>query len=246
MLKLGVNIDHIATLRQARLPKGRIAPAGSVFPDPLEAGRICKRAGAHSVVMHLREDRRHIQDHDVFRMKHAVPIRLNLEMAVAPSVTRVALKLKPNQVTLVPEKRQERTTESGLDLIKNRARLSGFVRACRRKKIDVSLFIDPDPEQVRAAKALGADAVEFHTGTYAEATSAAAARKEIVRLARAVRLARSLGLKAHAGHGLDVKNVKAVKEIQGLDELNIGYAIVSRALWIGFEAAVKEMMRALK
>src|SRR3990167_7273568 len=168
MPKLGVNIDHVATLRQARLTSLReiVRP---IYPDPLKAAKICQKAGAHSIVMHLREDRRHIQDRDLFHVKEAIDIRLNLEMSIAPSIVKVATALLPQQATFVPEKRQERTTESGLDLLRNSKRLGRVIEALQKKKITVSLFIDPSPRQICEAKRLGADAVEFHTGTYANA-----------------------------------------------------------------------------
>lgn len=230
-MKLGVNIDHIATLRQQR---------GGDHPDPLEAARICKRSGAHCVVMHLREDRRHIQDADLFRVRRYVPIRLNLEMAVMPSVTRVALRLRPDQVTLVPEKRRERTTESGLDLFRRTAVIRHFMRQCDKRGITVSLFIDPDARQVRKAAQLEASAIEIHTGAYAEAPGPKCAA-ELRKIRAAVDLGRKLGLKVHAGHGLDYDNVRAITGIRGIDELNIGYSIVTRAVWVGFEKAVRQM-----
>ena len=242
MAKLGVNIDHVATLRQARL--GSLAEIGSpVYPDPVMAAKICQKCGAHSIVMHLREDRRHIQDIDVFRVKKAVSIRTNLEMAVAPSVIEVALRLKPDQATLVPERRQEKTTEGGLDLFYRQADLARCIESLSKKKIKVSLFIDPDPRQLALVRKLGADTVEFHTGDYANQKDPKGRARELVRLKQAVKLAGFLGITAHAGHGLDYQNVTAVARIPGIDELNIGYSIVGRALWLGWEKAVKEMIR---
>ncbi len=245
MLKLGVNIDHVATLRQARLPAGRQVEVSGVYPDPAVAALVCQKAGANSIVMHLREDRRHIQDEDLFRVKRAIKIRLNLEMSIEPSILQIATRLLPDQATLVPEKRQERTTESGLDLFKNHRRLTRVVLVLRKKGIEVSLFIDPDPRQVREAVRLGADAVEFHTGVYANAVSKSARRKEWRRIKDAVDLANRLGITAHAGHGLDYRNVLEIHKIQGINELNIGYSIITRALWVGLENAVKEMRRLL-
>lgn len=244
-MKLGVNIDHIATLRQARLPAGQKADS-KVYPDPLRAAEICRRLNAHSVVMHLREDRRHIQDHDLFRVRQTVPIRLNLEMSIAPSVMNAAKKLKPQQATLVPEKRQERTTEGGLDLLKQTSKILKSVDVLKEKKIHVSLFIDPELKQVDMAKKMGAHAVEFHTGDYANQKISSGANRELKRLIRGTAHARALGLRAYAGHGLDYENVIRVSKIQGMEELNIGYSIVSRALWVGFENAVREMMGLLK
>lgn len=237
MLKLGVNVDHVATLRQAR---------GGVSPDPVEAALVCQKAGAHSIVMHLREDRRHIQDRDVFRAKKKLRIKFNLEMSIAPSIVDVALKVRPDQVTLVPERRQERTTEGGLDLYKKRVWLARCVDRFQKKKIDVSFFIDPDDRQIVEARRLGAGAIELHTGDYADAVTRADAKKEWERLYRAAVFARQLGLVTHAGHGLDYKNVAAMKKIKGLEELNIGYSIVTRAVWVGLEQAVKEMLKAIR
>ncbi len=236
-MKLGINVDHVATLRQARRGKD---------PDPVLAARICQNAGAHAVVMHLREDRRHIQTSDVFKVKEILKIKLNLEMSLAPSVVKIAARLRPQQVTLVPEKRQEMTTESGLNLFSEKARLVRSMEIFRKKKIEVSYFIDPDPKQIAMAKRLGADAVEFHTGTYANQRTERGIQKELGRLRLAVRLARERGLVAHAGHGLDYHNVVVISKIRGIDELNIGYSIVTRALWVGFEKAVKEMMALIK
>ena len=238
-------MDHVATLRQARLPAGRQAEEG-VYPDPVAAAKVCQKAGADAIVMHLREDRRHIQDSDLFRLKPALSIKFNLEMSIASSVVKVALKLRPDQVTFVPEKRQERTTESGLDLFQNRRLLARAIGSLKKKGVVVSLFIDPDPRQVEAARKLSADAVEFHTGTYANARSAGAQDREWGRLKRAVRLAGQMGIAAHAGHGLDYQNVKRITEIQGLEELNIGYSIITRSLWVGLENAVREMKELLR
>ncbi len=242
---LGVNIDHVATLRQARLTS--LDQIGSpAYPDPLKAAQICRRSGAHSVVMHLREDRRHIQDIDVFRVKKAVGIRLNLEMSIAPSVVTTALKCLPDQVTLVPERRQEKTTEGGLDLFYKSNDLARTIDKFRRKKIVVSLFIDPDPRQIGAVRKLGADTVEFHTGDYANQATAAGRKKELLRLNEAVKLAQVFGIATHAGHGLDYENTLPVARIPGMGELNIGYSIVSRALWVGFEQAVKDMVKLVR
>jgi pyridoxine 5-phosphate synthase len=237
MLKLGVNVDHVATLRQAR---------AGVFPDPVEAALICQKAGAHSIVMHLREDRRHIQDDDVFRAKKKLKIKFNLEMSIAPEIVDIALRVRPDQVTLVPERRQERTTEGGLDLYKKRAWLARCVERFRKKRIDVSFFIDPDDKQIVEARRLGVGAIELHTGDYANARTVSEVRKEWDRLYRAAIFARQLGLVTHAGHGLDLKNVGAMKKIKGLEELNIGYSIVTRAVWVGLEQAVKEMLKAIR
>ena len=243
-MKLGVNIDHIATLRQARLPSGTQGPSG-VYPDPIEAARICKRLGAYAVVMHLREDRRHIQDTDLFRVQRSVPIRLNLEMSIAPSIVRVAQRLRPQQATLVPEKRQERTTEGGLDLFKKTPAIRRSIEKLKARRIAVSLFIDPELKQVERACRLGADAVEFHTGDYARQATPEGLRRELGRLKKASRAASEAHLHVYAGHGLDHQNVRAVTNIRTIEELNIGYAIVTRALWVGFENSVREMLRLL-
>ncbi len=233
MFKLGVNIDHVATLRQAR---------GGQEPDPVWAAKVCEKAGAHSIVAHLREDRRHIQDADVLKLKSAISTRLNLEMSIAHSVMKVAARLKPDQATLVPEKRTERTTEGGLDLFKKKAALQKCVDTLKKKSILVSLFIDPDLKQLEEAKRLGADAVEFHTGDYANQMMTRGADKEFNRLKLAVQAANQMRITAHAGHGLDYQNVVRLKSIRGLDELNIGYSIITRALKTGLEAAVKDML----
>ncbi|MBF0170047.1 MAG: pyridoxine 5'-phosphate synthase [Nitrospinae bacterium] len=233
---LGVNVDHIATVRQARR---------ATYPDPLDGAKAAVAAGACQITVHLREDRRHIQDHDVLRIKKSVASRLNLEMAVAEEIVLFALKVRPWQVTLVPERRQEVTTEGGLDLIKGRRRLREVIPRFRAKKILVSLFIDPDPAQVAVAKTLGADAVEFNTGAYAEARTKRGASVELAKLKRGVAQAVGLGLTCHAGHGLTLSNVGPVAAIPGIGELNIGHALVSRALMVGFGEAVREMRQAI-
>ena len=232
MPSLGVNIDHIATLRQQR--RGRV-------PDPVAAARVCERAGADAIVAHLREDRRHIQDADVRRLRRTVRTRLNLEMAVAPSVVRVALAVRPDQATLVPERRRELTTEGGLDVVAQRRRLAPVVRRLQRRGITVSLFVDPQRRQLDAAAALGVEAVELHTGAYAGAASPAQQRRRLRALRDAARHARALGLTVHAGHGLDYDNVRPVARLPGLGELNIGFAIVGRAAFVGLARAVREM-----
>ena len=231
---LGVNVDHVATLRNAR---------GGYEPDPVRAALVCQKAGAHSIVMHLREDRRHVRDEDLLRAKKALRIRLNMEMSAAPGIVKVALKLKPHQSTLVPEKRAERTTEGGLDLVKNASVARSAIDALKARGIEVSLFIDPDPRQIELAKKYGADAVEFHTGDYANAKKGKARLSEWTRLQKAVRYTAQMPITAHAGHGLDYENVAALKKIPGLVELNIGYSIISRSVWTGLDAAVREMKR---
>ena len=233
---LGVNVDHIATLRYAR---------GGVEPDPVKAARVCEQAGAHSIVMHLREDRRHIRDRDLFRAKEALSIRLNMEMSIAPDIVKLAVRLRPHQSTLVPEKRMERTTEGGLDLYKKPLIVQRAVEKLKARGIEVSLFIDPDLKQVDRAKKMGAHAVEFHTGDYANA-SPAAKKRELRRIQIAAFYATELRLKAHAGHGLDYENAAALKQARGLEELNIGYSIITRSLWTGLDRAVREMIRIIQ
>jgi pyridoxine 5-phosphate synthase len=235
-MRLGVNIDHVATLRQVRR---------AAEPDPLEAALLAERGGADSIVCHLREDRRHIQDTDLRRVRERVRF-LNLEMALVDDVIRIALETRPDQVTIVPEKRQEVTTEGGLDLAAVRDRLPGVVEQFRAQKIGVSLFIDPEPAQVEAAKASGAGIVEFHTGTYANAAGAEASRKELMALEEACGQAKALGLVVAAGHGLTYTNVRPVVSIPEIEELNIGHTLVSRAVMVGMEQAVREMKKLMR
>ncbi|HXQ31411.1 MAG TPA: pyridoxine 5'-phosphate synthase [Steroidobacteraceae bacterium] len=232
-IALGVNIDHIATLRQAR--KGR-------YPDPLLAALLAEQAGADSITLHLREDRRHIQDHDVERLAASLQTHMNLEMAATPEMIAIATRLKPADACLVPERRSELTTEGGLDVITQRAALTKAVASLSAAGIRVSLFIDPDPEQIEAAVAVGAPAIELHTGSYAEAAGERRAH-ELHRLASAARSAAAVGLAVNAGHGLDYGNVGPVAALPEVVELNIGYAIVGRALFTGLAAAVSEMKR---
>ncbi len=231
MVKLGVNIDHVATLRQARL--GRV-------PDPLDAAREVENAGAHGITVHLREDRRHIQDRDVILLKKNLKIDLNLEMAVAPAIVDFACRVRPHDACLVPEKRRELTTEGGLDVAGQKAKVANAVRRLKKAGISVSLFIDPSARQVEAARAVGADAVELHTGSYANFKGGRRAA-ELGRLIAAARLAREKNLTLNAGHGLDYDNVRPVARIRGMHELNIGFSIVARSLFVGLEKAVKEM-----
>lgn len=235
-MELGVNVDHIATVRQAR---------GGKNPDPVEAALICQRAGANSIVMHLREDRRHIQDADVVRARRTLQVKFNLEMSIAESVMKTALRVRPVQATLVPERRREQTTEGGLDLFAAPVMLSRAIGRLEKAKISVSLFIDPDTRQVERAAHLGVPAVELHTGDYAEARSVSARSHELERLRRATALGTRLGLHVYAGHGLDYENVGPVAALEGMEELNIGYSIVSRALWTGLERAVRDMRKAV-
>ena len=232
-MRLGVNIDHVATLRQARR---------GLVPDPVETALVCERAGASSIVCHLREDRRHIQDIDVRRLKEELNVPLNLEMSIAKDIVAVALAIRPNQVTLVPERRQELTTEGGLDVASLLTRLRILIRAFHARGIEVSLFVGPTEKQIVAARDSGARIVELHTGCYANANTSRRRACELDALKRAARFGRELGLLVAAGHGLDYDNVSAVVKIPEIEELNIGFSIISRALSIGLDRAVSEMV----
>jgi pyridoxine 5-phosphate synthase len=238
-IALGVNIDHVATLRQAR--RGR-------YPDPVYAALMAEEAGADSITLHLREDRRHIQDRDVAAMRAALQTRMNLEMAVTDEMIGIAQKILPQDCCLVPESRQEVTTEGGLNVADQPARIGDAVKALGASGIRVSLFIDPDPAQIEAAQRAGAPVIELHTGTYADSTGAARAR-EFERLQTAARFADRLGLIVNAGHGLNYHNVEPIAAIAEIVELNIGHAIVARAIADGLPTAVrvmKELMRAAR
>lgn len=228
-IRLGVNVDHVATVRQARR---------ETLPDPVEIALLCERAGADSIVAHLREDRRHIQDDDVARLKKRLKTFLNLEMGLSADVVGVALRLKPKQVTLVPEKRQELTTEGGLDVAGQLARVKSAVRRFQDRGVEVSLFIDPDLGQVTASRESGATIIELHTGTYSNARSKSAPLKNLKSAARAGRRA---GLSVAAGHGLTLANVTPVAAIPWIEELNIGFSIVSEALRVGIVQAIRDM-----
>jgi pyridoxine 5-phosphate synthase len=231
-MRLGVNVDHVATVRQARR---------GLIPDPVEAALVCERSGADSIVCHLREDRRHIQDRDVRRLRATVTTRLNLEMSAAEEIVRVALLVKPHQVTLVPERRHELTTEGGLDVVKLSTRLQVVTRRLTGAGISVSLFIDPVTSQVRAAKQTGATTIELHTGRYANARTSSTRNRELTALRKAAEQGRALGLTVAAGHGLDYGNTAPLLDTPEIEELNIGYAIIVRALSVGLEQAVREM-----
>jgi len=228
---LGVNIDHVATVRQAR---------GTSYPSVIEAAEYAERAGADSITIHLREDRRHIQDADVQALCSRCAIPVNLEMAVTPEMLDIALLHRPSDVCLVPEKREELTTEGGLDVVTHRAMITEAVRRLELAGIRASLFIDPEPAQVSAAHASGAPAVELHTGVYADAAGVEQQR-ELRRLRAACDQAHALGLQVNAGHGLHLENVVAVARLPHMTELNIGHSIVARAIFVGLESAVKEM-----
>lgn len=237
MIRLGVNIDHVATVRQARRAKE---------PDPVAAAVLATLGGADGITVHLREDRRHIQDRDVFLLRETVTTRLNLEMAAYDEIVAIALKVKPDEATLVPEKRQELTTEGGLDVIATEAATRGAVEKLKAAGIHVSLFIDPDLKQVDQSKKLGADAIEFQTASYSEAIGEAAIAAELAKLDRATAHAAGLGLHVHMGHGLNYINVKPIVRIAHVEELNIGHSIVSRAVFVGLERAVREMKQVMQ
>jgi pyridoxine 5-phosphate synthase len=241
MLKLGVNIDHVATLREARY---RGKPVGE--PDPVAAALLCESAGAHGITVHLREDRRHILDRDVWRLRKEIRTRLNLEMANVPSIVDIALRLKPDIICLVPERRQELTTEGGLDVTSQVRTVRESCDRFRSEGIEVSLFIDPNSDQVQAAAATGAAFVELHTGAFAEHFHEPSARdQELSRLSAAANKARELGLQVNAGHGLNYENVPALLRVPHLVELNIGHSLVSRAMAVGLAGAVREMLECM-
>ncbi len=231
-MKLGVNVDHVATLRQARLINE---------PDPVTAALIAEQAGADSIIMHLREDRRHIQDRDLELAKQLIKTKLNLEMAATQEMVRIALDVRPDTATLVPERREELTTEGGLDVVSQVDHLRKAVKLLQDAGIRVSLFIDPDPDQIKAAHRLGADAVEIHTGRYAEARDEAERLKRLDEIVEAAKFASRLKFFVAAGHGLNYVNVSDVARIQEIEELNIGHSIIGRAVFVGIERAVREM-----
>lgn len=230
---LGVNIDHVATIRNAR---------GELEPNVLEAAAVCLNAGARGITAHLREDRRHIQDFDVFMIKNELNCRLNLEMAATYEMKKIALDLMPAACCIVPEKREELTTEGGLDVVSQKEKLTEFVKPLLDKGIEVSLFIDPTREQVSAAAEIGVKYIELHTGSYSRAFGKANEEEEFSKLRHATSLGHLLGLNVNAGHGLNYKNVSRMHEINGLNELNIGHSIITRAVFVGLDTAVKEML----
>ena len=233
MAQLNVNIDHVATIRQARLADE---------PDPVWAAVECELGGAAGITMHLREDRRHIQDRDVQLVRQTAGVKLNLEMALAESIVRFALKLKPDQITLVPEKRQELTTEGGLDCVKQQRRLTAVIKRMRRVGIGVSAFIVPDVDQVTASLDAGCEAVELHTGMYANARRERLITRELRKLEKARDVGWDSGLIVHAGHGLTYRNIGPVAAIEGLEDFNIGHSIVSRSVFTGIRQATREMI----
>jgi len=233
MAKLGVNIDHVATIRQAR---------GTSEPDPVTAAALAELAGADGITVHLREDRRHIQDRDVEILRQTVKSRLNLEMAASGEMVAIALRLHPDCVTLVPEKRQELTTEGGLDVVGQFDRLAPRIARLREAGIVVSLFVDPLREQIEAACRTGAEFIEIHTGLYCDAADEETRQKELAKIADAIRVGQKCGLGVNAGHGLNYRNIVPVVALGGVEEFNIGHSIVSRAVLVGLERAVREMV----
>ena len=237
MPRLGVNIDHVATLRQAR---------GVRYPDPITAAGIVELAGADGIVAHLREDRRHMQDRDIHLLREIVQTRFNLEMAATPEMVRIALSVKPEVVTLVPEKREELTTEGGLNVVKSFRPLKATIRRLEKGGIPASLFIDPDRDQIQASREAGADAIEIHTGHFCDARTSSAREKELKKIVAAVEEASRRGLRIAAGHGLHYTNVRPIVEIREIEELNIGHSIVARSVFVGLGQAVREMIVLLK
>ncbi|MFC6671688.1 pyridoxine 5'-phosphate synthase [Marinobacterium aestuariivivens] len=233
-LLLGVNIDHIATLRQAR---------GTRYPDPVQAAILAEEAGADGITVHLREDRRHIQDRDVRLLTEVLQTRMNFEMAVTEEMLSFAAEIRPAHCCLVPEKREELTTEGGLDIVSQEARIKAACERLAADNIEVSLFIDPDPAQIDATIRCGAAVIELHTGAYADATCAAEQQAELARIREAARYAWDRGLIVNAGHGLHYHNVEQIAEIPQLNELNIGHGLIARALFVGLKEAVAEMRR---
>ncbi len=237
MARLSVNVDHVATLRNARLDKE---------PDPVTAALKAEIAGADGITVHLREDRRHIQDRDLTVLKRTIKTRLNLEMAATKEMLGIALKVKPHMVTIVPEKRQELTTEGGLEVRTNVEKLKMFIQPLKESKIAVNLFIDPSPDVVKFCHKVGSDGVEIHTGRYADSETERDRTVELKKIYDSVMLAKRVGLKIHAGHGLDYHNVKRVAAIKEIEEFAIGFAIVARSVYTGIEDAVKDMVRLVR
>lgn len=237
MPKLGINVDHVATLRQTR---------GGLEPDPVLAAKIAEAAGCDSIVCHLREDRRHINERDLYILRKTVKTRLNLEMSIAKDIVKIALDVKPDEATLVPERRRELTTEGGLDCTKNKRIIASVIERLRKRRVIVSLFIDPNKRQIEAAKELGAEFIELHTGEYANAEDEQNKKAELKKLIDSTKYANDFGLRVNAGHGLNYNNVVDVAKIYGIEELNIGHSIVSRAVFVGLDKAVKEMLALIK
>ena len=237
MIKLGVNIDHVATIRQAR---------GTKYPSVVQAALRAEQSGADSITLHLREDRRHMQDADIFALRPLLQTKMNLEVAVTDEMIGIACQVKPQDVCLVPERREERTTEGGLDVISHFDKVSAAYKKLAENGIRVSLFIGPDLDQIEAAQKIGAPVIELHTGTFADAFDDAAKDVELARITQAVNYAKKLGLVVNAGHGLHYHNVHEIAAVAGIEELNIGHAIVAHALFVGWDEAVREMKALIK
>ena len=233
-MRLAVNIDHIATLRQAR---------AGIEPDPVTGAHICELAGAEGIVCHLREDRRHISDRDLRLLRQTIKTKLDLEMAATKEIIGIAIKIHPDLTTLVPERRQELTTEGGLNVRKNERHLGRTINELHKHKIPVSLFVDPLREQIESAAKIGADFIEIHTGEYANARGEQEAARYLNHIREMASLGRSLGLRVNAGHGLNYTNIHPITSIEGIEEVSIGHAIISRAVFVGLHAAVSEMVR---
>jgi len=236
-MRLCVNIDHVATLREAR---------GGVEPDPVAAARLCERAGADGIVCHLREDRRHIKDRDLRLLRQTITTKLDLEMAATDEIVRIAVTTRPELATLVPERRQELTTEGGLDVRGDIPRIRSVVEELHRYEIEVSLFLDPVSTQIEAAREAGADKIEIHTGEYANARDERRKKETLDAIRTAAELAARLGMGVNAGHGLDYRNIIPVREIPQIEEVSIGHALLSRAVFVGIDGAVKEMLALVK
>ncbi len=243
-LRLGVNIDHVATLRQARY--ATMPDSKNAEPDPIAAASLCERAGAHGIVAHLRADRRHMQDRDLERLRANIMTKLNLEMGNTSEILDFAIRLQPDEVCLVPEKREEITTEGGLDLVRHKRELEPTIRRLHAAGIRVSLFIDPAAQQVDAAVKLEAEMVELHTGALSNAYTEKVEREELERLQEAATRAANFGLQVNAGHGINYRNIALIHKIPNLAELNIGHSIIARALIVGLENAVREMLGAME
>lgn len=237
MTKLGINIDHVATVREARK---------ITSPDPVEAAKVCLEAGCDSIVCHLREDRRHIKDDDVWRLREIIKTRLNLEMSITKDIVDIACKIRPDQATLVPEKRRELTTEGGLDVVKWMDKIAAVIKRFNEKKIETSLFINPSKVQIDASKKAGGAIIELHTGEYANARTDLSRLKELDKIKGAVEYAISIGLEVNAGHGLNYVNVSDIAKIKSINELNIGHAIIARAVIVGMRQAVEEMVSLIR
>jgi pyridoxine 5-phosphate synthase len=243
-LRLGVNVDHVATLRQVRY--ATMPDSKNAEPDVITAAAICERAGAHGIVAHLRSDRRHMQDRDIERLRENLMTKLNLEMGNTPEIVDIALRIVPDEICLVPEKREEVTTEGGLNVVENREALSNTIKRLHASGIRVSLFIDPVLEQIDAAGELGVEMVELHTGKLANAFAEKIQKEELQNLQTAAQCASELKLQVNAGHGINYNNIALIHQIPHLTELNIGHSIIARAMFVGIEAAVREMLVAME